>query len=268
MNFGIAFLSIGYNLVAFSPQEFVQLPEAKEYESKVAEISAMDKWSRTQLYWSHNLGTAGSYVTLFPAYLSLVSNVATGYAMGIAIAYYNAEGDWRYALTFSAQLFIHGILELTGIFIIGAACFRLAWKFWAGIGHLTPLSLKKSARKEIWKEISRQKGKVKLEIFDFLVLFTIGIIAIFFAGPIESYVSPVMARIFLVKPWLAGLFLVAVGAFYLSLARFGFRQMLRNLREVWKDIKLGLGGKFRASQAPVLMLVVLLWVLLFHFILL
>jgi uncharacterized membrane protein SpoIIM required for sporulation len=268
MNFGIVFLSVGYNLVAFSPQEFVRLPEAGEYENGVAQISAMDEWSRTQFYWSHNLGVTGSYVALFPGYLSLVSNAATGHAIGMAITYHHAEGGWRYALAFSAQLFVHGILELTGIFIVAAASFRLAWIFWVGMGHLAALLPEKQTWKKVWKKILRSREKIKFEIFDFLILFVIGTIAIFLAGPIESYISPATIRVFFTEPLIAGLFLGAAGLFYLSLASRGLKRMLRNLREVWSDIKLCLEGRFRPSQFPVLMLIVSLSLLLFYSILL
>jgi hypothetical protein len=202
------------------------------------------------------------YAALFPTYLSLASDMANSYAIGIPIAYYNAEGGWRYALAFSAELFVHGILELTGIFIITAATFRLAWKFWSGIGHIGVLSLEEPTWGMVWKKVLRRKRKIKLEVSDFSILFVVGMLMIFWAGPVESYISPVAVAVFLAEPLVAVLFLGVVAYFYLSLASLGFRRMLQNLRGVWGDVRLGLSGKFRPSQVPVLMLAVLLSALL------
>jgi hypothetical protein len=130
------------------------------------------------------------------------------------------------------------------------------------MGHIGVLSLEEPTWGRVWKKVLRRKEKIKLEVSDFLTLFAVGALMIFLAGPIESYVSPVVVAVFLAEPLVAGLFLVVVGYFYLTLASLGFKQMLQNLRGVWGDIKLGLSGKFRPSQVPVLMLAVLLSALL------
>jgi hypothetical protein len=178
--------------------------------------------------------------------------------MGVAIVYHNATEGWRAALAFSAQIFVHGILELTGIFIITAASFRLAWKFWGGMGYLSKLSLGKQTSRKAWSEIIRRRKEIELEISDFLVLLAVGSFMIFLAGPIESYISPIAGAVFLSEPLTAVLFLFAVGLFYFWLAKLGFGQMLRNLHSVRENIACGFRGEFKLSQVPILTFIVLL----------
>jgi multisubunit Na+/H+ antiporter MnhG subunit len=111
---------------------------------------------------------------------------------------------------------------------------------------------------KVWKKLFRGWKRIKLEALDFLILVGLGMLMIFLAGPIESYVSPRAMGVFLAEPLLAGAFLLAIGFFYSSLAYLGFRRMRENLRRVLEDLRLCVRGKFRSSQVSVLMLFVLL----------
>ncbi len=211
VGFLVMIFSAGYHILAYDSSEFLQGPEAQEYENSVGEVGGMDEWTRTKYYWSHNLRLAGLLVATTPSYLSFHFSVFNGYSVGIATSYwYHVWGaNANAALAFLAGIFVHGVLELTGAFIIAGATLRAAWNFWKGAGHMTSVAGKNG---KMWslkllrrdrKEPRKYMGKVEEFLADFIILVGFGTFLIFLAGPIEVYVSPSAMAVFCTWPLLA-----------------------------------------------------------------
>lgn len=265
VSLGVILTSTIYNLTAFTPSQFENLPATENYKQNIQGVVALDEWTRTQFYWRNNLSLAASYAVWFPTYSGFVGNVANGNAVGVAIAHYNAIGGSRYALAFTAEIFVHGLLELTGIFLITTSTSRLAWKFWTWTGEAARRSKKGWTLEKILEKDLRNKKSIRQEILDFLTLFGFALILIIIAAPIESYISPEFVLLFFFEPVLAVLFIGATVAFYLAIAKIGFRKMLRELNEVWGEISLAIHGKFRMSQLPIIMFIILVSILMVRF---
>ncbi len=88
---------------------------------------------------------------------------------------------------------------------------------------------------------------------------------IFIAAPIEAYLSPEFVLLFFFEPLLAVLFIGATVAFYLAIAKRGFRKMFGKMKEVWGEISLAIHGKFRTSQLPVLMFIIMFSIFMVRF---
>jgi len=258
--------SVGYHILAYDSSEFLQEPEAQEYENSVGEVVAMDEWERTKYYWSHNLRLAGLYVVMTPSYLSFHSSAFNGYSVGIATSYwYHVLGaDANAALAFLAGIFVHGVLELTGVFIIAGATLRAAWNFWKGAGHMAFMTGKNEktwswrlSRRER-KELRRYRGKVEGFLADFIILVGFGAFLIFLAGPIEVYVSPSVMAVFHTSPPLAVAFLVAIALLYISVFFLGFgglRALGRDFRLMRRDIGDAFKLKWRSTHLSLLVFV-------------
>lgn len=259
--------SVGYHILAYESSEFLRRPEAHEYENSVGEVGAMDEWARTKYYWSHNLRLAGLYVTTTPSYLSFHSSVFNGYSVGVATSYwYHAWGaNANAALAFLAGIFVHGVLELTGAFIIAGATLRAAWNFWEGAGYMTFVT-RKNGKMWSWrlskrerKELRKYRGKVEEFLADFIILVGLGTFLIFLAGPIEVYISPSVMAVFYTRPPLAVAFLVAIALFYISVFFLwfgGLRAVGRDFGSVCKDIGDAFKLKWRSNHLSLLMFVV------------
>ena len=258
--------SVGYFILAYDSSEFLQEPEAQEYENSVGEVVAMDEWERTKYYWSHNLRVAGLYVATTPSYLSFHSSVFNGYSVGVATSYwYHVLGaDVNAALAFLAGIFVHGVLELTGAFIIAGATLRAAWNFWKGAGHMA-FAAGKNEKTWSWglsrrerKELRKYRGKVKEFLADFIILVGFGAFLIFLAGPIEVYVSPSMMAVFYTSPPLAVAFLVAIALLYISvffLLFEGLQALRRDFGSMRKDIGDAFKLRWRSTHLSLLMFV-------------
>jgi len=257
VSFLVMIFSVGYFILAYNSPEFLQEPEAQEYENSVGEVVAMDELDRTTHYWSHNLRLAGLYVVMTPSYLSFHSSVFNGYSVGVATSYwYHVWGaDANAALAFLAGIFVHGVLELTGAFIIAGATLRAAWNFWKGAGHMAFIGGK---NEKMWswglsrrerKELRKYGGKVEGFLADFMILVGFGAFLIFLAGPVEVYVSPSMMAVFYTYPPLAVAFLVAIALLYISVffLLFGGLQTLR--RDFWL-MRGDIGDAFKLRWRP------------------
>lgn len=255
----------GYNILAYESSEFLQKPEAREYENSVGEVTMMDEWARTRYYWSHNLGVAGLYIATIPSYLSFHSSTFTGYSIGVATSYWYHKLGADVALAFLAGIFMHGVLELAGVFIIAGATLRAAWNLWKGVGNMAS-GARKSGRIWSWKlsrrerrELRKYKARVKEFLLDFIVLVGIGAFLIFLAGPIEAYVSPWVMVVFYLNPLLAVAFLAAIALLYISVffIRFrGLQAVRRDFGSVRKDIGLAFKFRWRSTHLSLLMFVV------------
>ncbi len=265
VGFLVMMFSMGHHILAYDSPEFLQEPEAQEYENSVGEVGAMDEWARTKFYWSHNLGFVSLLVATTPSYLSFHTSVSTGYSIGIATSYwYHIWGaNTNAALSFLAGIFVHGVLELAGAFIIAGATLRAAWKFWKGAGHMTSVT-RKNWKMWSWrlrrerKELRKYKDKVEEFLADFIILFGLGTFLIFLAGPIEAYISPSAIAVFYTIPPLAVAFLLAIALFYISVFFFwfgGLRAMRRDFGSVHKDIGDAFKLKWRSTHLSLLMFV-------------
>jgi len=264
VGFLVMMSSVGYHILAYDSSEFLKEPEAQQYENSVGKVVVMDEWARTKYYWSHNLRVANLYVVTTPSYLSFHSSAFTGYSVGIATSYwYHVLGaNASAALTFLAGIFVHGVLELTGAFIIAGATLRAAWNFWKGVGHIASVSGKSG---KIWpwglsrrerKKLREYKDRAKEFLADFVILVGLGTFLIFLAGPIESYVSPSVMATFGEALLLAITFLVIIAFLYFSIFAWGLGAMKRDIRAVYGDVKLAFKRKWRPTQLSFLMFVV------------
>lgn len=256
--FTVMILSTAYHMLAFSPAEFMGRPDTREYENAVENVSAMDEWTRTKYYWSNNLGVAGMVAVWTPMYFGFNTVVATNYSIGISLTYYHHLFGASGGLAFSAEIFVHGLLELTGVYIITAASMRVAWNLWKGLAHLMTMAGKGGrwswglSRREK-REILKHKSAIRLLAIDFVMLFAVGTFLIFLAAPIEAYVSPTMVVIFYSGPVLAVAFLAAVAALFSSIVKRSFGAMRGSLRLVWEDARSATRGKWRPAQFSILM---------------
>lgn len=186
----------------------------------------MDPWERVQYYWGNNLKAACISAAGSPFYYPLTTSIVTGYYAGIAITYVSHIYGGEVGLAFSAQIFVHGILELTGIYLIAAGGLRMAWLLWVLIGSL-------SKRRRSGPMIKR----VKAASVDLLTLFLLGVAMIFIAAPLEAYVSPSAGGLFTAEPILSVLFLAGTVAFYSILVKPGMGRMARVAGETLRKLK-------------------------------
>ncbi len=263
--FTVLILSAAYFALAFAPAEFER--ESEGYENQLGEVSEMDDWTRTKYYWANNLGVAGVYAVGTPTYFGLNSLVANHYWMGMAVTYnYHLAGE-RGMVAATGGFFIHGLLELTGFYLIVAASLRVGWNLWKGMGHLTAMAARGkglSWKLSKWerREISKHKGAIKLLLSDFLIILALGAFLIFLGGPVEAYVSPSVWAGFYIAPLLAAIYLGIVGLVYAIIVREGFSAMCGKIKLVWRELRLARRVKWRPAQLSLLMLAVFLLLML------
>ena len=254
-------LSTGYHLFAYKSSEFLERPDAQKYENAIENVAKMDEWTLTKFYWSNNLRIIGFYIVGLPSYFGFHSLMFNEYTIGMNLSYwYHAHGADVF-LIFLSGLFLHGVLELTGIFIVVAITLRVAWNFWKGMGHMmTPARKGKRWSRELSngekREIRKHKGNVKELLVDFLVLASFGAFLIFLAAPIEAYISPSFMAAFVGALPLAITFLVIIAFFYLSIFVWGLGAMKRDIRAVYGDVKLAFKRKWRPTQLSLLIFVI------------
>jgi len=228
ISFSTIVLSTVYHMVAMKPDEFLQMPKTQEYKNAVSEIMGMDPWTRTQHYWANNLRSACVSAAGTPFYIPLTTLLATGYYTGIAITYVSYVSGGGVGLAFLSQIFVHGILELTGVCLIAAGGLRLAWEFWCLLGGI--------AKNENLKRKSLVK-RIKLPLADFLILFLVGAFLITLAAPVEAFISPSAGRAFVSQHLLALTYLAGVAVFYTKLASLGFRVMIQSVASTFARAK-------------------------------
>ena len=259
-------LSMGYHIFAYKSSEFLERPDVQKYENAVENVAQMDEWTLTKFYWSNNLRITSFYIVWTPIYLSFHSLMFNEYVIGMNLAYwYHAYGAEIF-LIFLSGIFFHGVLELTGIFIVVAITLRVAWNLWKGMGHMMrarkgkkwPRELSKSEKRKIRK----YKGKVKELLVDFLVLASFGAFLIFLAAPVEAYISPSFMAAFVGALPLAITFLVIIAFFYLSIFVWGLGAMKRDIRTVYGDVKLAFKRKWRPTHLSLLMFVLFFFIMI------
>jgi uncharacterized membrane protein SpoIIM required for sporulation len=242
-------ISTAYNMMAYTREEFIERPDVKRYENEIEKLPP-DEWALTQHYWSHNLGVAGIYALGAPSYIGFGSVLVNSFGIGVSTTYWYHQGGERIMLAFSAMIFVHGLLELTGLFLIAAASFRLAWNFWRGLGGLEMVPDKKKKQ-----EILKHKHAIKMLLADFVTLFAIGAFLIFLAAPVEAYISPAAGGAFVSEPAAAVAFLVEVGLIYSLIAALGFARMRIDLKNIWNEVKPAFRRKWRPTQLALLVFI-------------
>ena len=258
-------LSTGYHIFAYESSEFLERPGAQEYENAVENVTQMNEWARTKFYWSNNLRVAGFYILWTPIYSGFHSLTFNEYAIGMNLAYwYHAYGAETF-LVFLSGVFFHGVLELTGIFIVVAITLRVAWNFWKGISHMMTTG---TSKKWSWglskgekREILKHKCKIKELLVDFLVLASFGAFLIFLAAPIEAYISPSIMATFRGALPLAVVFLIGIASLYFSIFVWGLEAMKKDIRTVYGDVKLAFKRKWRPTQLSLLMFMVFFFIM-------
>lgn len=275
--FTVLLLSTAYFALAFTPAEFKE--KSAGYEEDLSEVSVMNDWTRTKYYWANNLSVAGVYAVGTPTYFGFNSLVANHYWIGMSTTYWyhyaeqvdNAGGTGM--LAFTGQIFVHGLLELTGFYLIVAVSLRVGWNIWKGMGHLVAMAAR--GKRLSWKlskwekrEILKHKRTIKLLLSDFFIILALGAFLIFLAGPIESYVSSWVGSGFYIAPLLAAIYLVIVGLIYAAIVRAGFKAMRDKIKLVWKDLRLARRRKWLPAQLSLMMLVIFLLMMLVRVVLL
>jgi len=274
ISFVIIISSTAWHTLAFSDADFLGKPEVQGYENALDNVAVMDEWSRTQYYWSNNLSVAGMYAATTPGNFGFNTGIYSDYIIGESFAYWYHQEGATGLVAFSGSVFVHGLLELTAVFIITAASLRLAWNFWKWMGStlvvfvgrgegLSARSLpKKSSRLE--REYRKRRGVIRQHLTDFLVLVLVGAFLIFLAAPVEAYVSPKVGGSFYLAPALGVVFLVFAGLWYTFLVARGFGAMRKDFKLIFGELKLGSKGKRRPSQFSFFILTVFFLLTMFR----
>ncbi len=224
----------------------------QSYENRIEnQIKVASEWDRTKYYWTNNLGVAGYRVLFTPWYIGVSSEVYQSYVGGVVNTYMYYENT---LVPFRAAIETHGLLEMTGFFIISAITARLAWNLWKGLAHLMVASTKKGKLK-----LKKSKARIKEILGDFLILTSIGFFMIFLAAPVEAYISPGVWGAFEATPVLSHVFLMFVALFYITIffvRLSGWEMMKRDAKKIGTDIKLLLKGKFVPTHLSLLMFII------------
>jgi len=250
---------LGYMSLACSPAEFMEKQEVQKYENSIENVTEMNGLERTEFYLSNNLGVAGVYVLGTPTYFGFTLLMLNNYTNGMFLSYWYHDQGPGYLLAFFSSIFMHGMLELTGLFIIAAVTLRAAWNIWKGFGRMIAVA---HGRKKFWRvleaekrQIGKQKGEIKRFLVDFAILTSAGALMIFLAAPIEAYISPGVGATFVEAPVLAVAFLAVITLFYFSIIAWGFKAMKKDAKRMFRDIKLGFRRKWRPTHLSLLMFV-------------
>jgi len=246
-----------YYITTSQQSDFMTIGTVQNYENRVENQLPPDEWTRTTFYWQNNLSVAGDRILSTVWYRGVSLEIFQAYFNGLVNTVRNYE---NMMVPFRAGVEMHGLLELTGFFIIAAITARLAWNFWKASGYLILTSFQGSEiEKRGFKRKLRKYRKRIIELFgDFAILSSIGVLLIFLAAPIEAYISPYVIGGFYLLPVLAAIFLVIVALIYITVFFVGFRgwEMLKkDTKKIRTDIKLLLKGKFVPTHLSILMFI-------------
>jgi len=210
----------------------------QDYENRLENQLPQDEWTRTTFYWKNNLGVAGYRILTTVWYSGVSSEIVQAYVGGLVNTIRNYENTM---MPFRAAIEFHGILEMTGFFIITAITARLAWNIWKGLAFI--MSYHKNAK----RLIKRYRNRIKGLLEDYLILVSIGMLLIFLAAPIEAYISPLVWGVFDMALVLPCVFLTLVALFYITVFFVQFRgweMIKKDAKKIRTDIKSLLQGKF------------------------
>jgi uncharacterized membrane protein SpoIIM required for sporulation len=252
LSVAVELASTAYHSLTYERSSFEGSAEVQNYENRIEnQIKVMSEWDLTKYYWKNNLAVAGYRVLFTPWYIGVSSEVYQSYVVGVVNTYIlyreNALAPFRAAIE------THGLLEMTGFFIISAITARLAWNLWKGLAHLMAASTKKRKPK-----LKKSKARIKEILGDFLILASIGFLMIFLAAPIEAYISPWVWEVFDITLVLPYVFLTLVALFYITVFFVQFRgleMMKKDAKKIRTDIKSLLKGKFVPAHLSLLMFI-------------
>jgi len=249
LSVAVELASTAYHSATYQRSSFMSREEVEGYENRVENVTKMDDWDRTRYYWTNNLSVAGYRIILTPWYVGVSAEVFQAYIVGIVNTFWYNEAELS---PFRAAIEVHGLLEMTGFFIITAITARLAWNLWKGLGFMM------SYRRKVKRLIKRYRGRIKEILGDFLIVASVGAFLIFLAAPIEAYISPSIWATFRSAPLLSYIYLVAVALLYLAIFFVQFRgweMMKKDAKKIRTDIKSLFKGKFVPAHLSLLMFI-------------
>ena len=256
LSFVVEFAFTAYYITTSKQSDFMTMGEVQNYENTVENQLPPDEWTRTTFYWKNNLGVAGDRIIFTVWYSGITSEIANSHMLGLANTYWNYQDTM---VPFRAAIETHGLLELTGFFIITAITARLAWNFWKAGGYFIATPFRGRIEKRAFRRKLKKYRKPFVQLLgDFAILSSIGILLIFLAAPIEAYVSPYIWGFFDSYSAFSYIFLVLVGLLYITVFFFRFRgweMMKKDAKKIWGDLKSAFKGEFRPSHLPLLMFV-------------
>jgi len=258
LSFTVELASTVYYITTSKQSDFMAMGTVQDYENRIEnQVAPADEWTRTTYYWKNNLGVAANRILFTVWYPGVSSEILQAYVGGLINTYQNYENTM---VPFRAAIEMHGLLELTGFFIITAITARLAWNFWKASGYLILSSFRgsKIEKRDFKRKLKKYRKRIMELLGDFVILSSIGALLIFLAAPIEAYVSPGMWGYFdqFVVP--AYVFLVLVALFYVAVffVRFrGWEMLKKDANKIHGDIKRALRGKWVPSHLSLLMFI-------------
>jgi uncharacterized membrane protein SpoIIM required for sporulation len=174
--------SFAFYLLAISPENFFERSDVKEFENTTRRIGELDEAGRTLTYLSNNLGAGVR--TMVPV-LGFVNVVYNGWFGGMVCAYVYRKAGTEVLLLYIAGIYVHGILELTGFFILGGLSLYLLRGGWRRL-------------------LSR-----------YLKLAVLGLSLIAIAAPVEAYLTPAVIDILAKSGWMLAAIIPLVAFFYI-----------------------------------------------------
>ncbi len=225
ISLSIKVVNTSYLCLSYQPADIPEKPPENMYT---------DAWNQTIGYWGNNL-TFGTIYFFKPvhgipkmfvsAYEKSNSNFTNHYAHG-------AEKVWGYLTTMN----VHGIIEVTGIFLMIISGFL----FWAAFLIAIFLALMFLIKGRVARKTSifKKLGEFGfLRIKEFPYLLSSGMLLIIIAAPIEAYLSwPVFLQIFVGNLWLSLLysfFLIAL-VIWLFFIKLGGHEQIKMARDYTK----------------------------------
>ena len=246
-----------YYITTSNQSDFMEMGPVQSYENRLENQLSPDEWTRTTYYWKNNLSVAGHRILTTVWYSGISSEIVQAYVGGLVNTLRNYENTM---VPFRAAIEMHGLLELTGFFIITAITARLAWNFWKASGYLILTSVQGSeiGKREFKRKLKKYRKRITELLGDFAILSSIGALLIFLAAPVESYISPYIWGGFHQLPVLAYIFLIPVALIYITVffVEFRGREMLKkDANRIRGNIRSAFRGKFVPSHLSLLMFI-------------
>lgn len=177
----LGLVSFAFYLLAVPPESFFERREVGEFENMAREIAELDETGRTLAYLRNNL--MAGVRTMVPVF-GFANVVYNGWFGGMVCTYVYRKTGTDVLLLYIAGIYVHGILELTGFFILGGLSLYLLRGGWR---RLLP-------------------GYLKLAV--------LGLSLIAGAAPVEAYVSPAVVDFLAKSGWIPAAIIPLVALFY------------------------------------------------------
>ncbi|GEM_PF-4591251 len=178
----LGLVSFAFYLLAVPPESFFERREVGEFENMTREISELDETGRTLAYLSNNL--MAGVRTMVPVF-GFVNVVYNGWFGGMACTYVYRRAGTDVLLLYIAGIYVHGILELTGFFILGGLSLYLL------------------------------RGDWRRRLPRYLKLAVLGLSLIAAAAPVEAYLTPAVVDLLARSCWIPAAIIPLVALFYI-----------------------------------------------------